>query len=70
MSFALYIGLVTLGLLLLRWVLFEVYERKPDSPSFLRFMLDPNGYPHDERIRWGMIALFLIAAGAGFAWRD
>lgn len=70
MSFGLYITLVTLGLIVLRWLLFKLYERKADSPSFLWFMLDPNGYPHDTRIRWVVSVLFLLAAGFGLTFFD
>ena len=70
MSFGIYITLVTLGLLVLRWILFEFFERKADSPAFLWFMLDPNGHPQDKRIRWIVSFLFIALGGIGLAFFD
>ena len=65
MSFGVYIFLVTVVIVLLRWILFAIYEQTDDGPSFFVFMLNPHSHPTD-RFRPLMLGVLLVAAVVGF----
>jgi hypothetical protein len=65
MTFGVYLALATLAILLIRWVLFVIYEQGDNGPSFLAIMLDPNSYPRNARIGWVINVLFIGVAAFG-----
>lgn len=56
--------LVTLAGLLLRRVLYGIFERGPGNDSFLWFMLDPR-LKGDPRASWPPALFILVAGGIG-----
>ena len=48
MSFQAFLFLATVAILLVRWVLYAIYEETDDGPSFFVFMVDQNSYPEDR----------------------
>jgi hypothetical protein len=65
MSFEVYILLLTVVALVIRWLLFTLYEATDDGPSFLAFMFDTRRYPQD-RFRLPMLVLMFGAGLIGF----
>lgn len=69
MSFEAFIVLLTIVTILVRWVLFELYDRKDDGPGFVWFMLDPDSQPSD-RFRLPLLIFILGAGVAGMLYLD
>lgn len=65
MSFQAFLFLATVSILLVRWVLYAIYEETDDGPSFFVFMLDRNSYPED-RFRHVTTAMIVAAIIIGY----
>lgn len=65
MSFETYLFGVTLCLLALRWVLFELFEHRDDGPSFWRFMAETR---HLQKAWIKALMLGLVAAAGAYGW--
>ena len=67
MSFGVFMALLTLATVALRWLLFVLFQRTDDGPSFLAFMSDP-GSASPDPFKLPMAVAFLGIGALGWIW--
>lgn len=64
MTFNAFLVLLTLGALVVGWVLHELLDRTDDGPSYWQTLIYPGRYPKPS-YHWPFIIVFLVIGGIG-----